>query len=1448
MRRWSTGMPTRVFAVVLPLVSLIGAASAARGDAPRDNREKAWSLSTVLELARERGETVDPSWKTLPVVVLPNAPMDNPDVRITSANNRTLSENSIAVSPLDNKILFCANNSTDSPVTQVFGTQVGWSTDGGLTWVSQNEGPGGVGNNGDPAAVIDLNGKFYVGYIDGTGGMGVSYSTNMGATWSHVDVTTAGGQDKNHLMVDNVASSPYAGRVYNAWVDLGGGVNDNDIVFSFSSNGGANWSALTNISNGVAAGSHNQGCNIQTGPNGEVYVAWSVYDAFPADETAIGFNRSTTGGATWVGEARVVTGIRGHRNTSLPNTSIRRNSFPSMAVDVSGGPRNGTIYMVWTNIGVPGVNTGDADIYIVKSTNQGVNWSTPVRVNNDATTNSQWFPWMSCDPVTGDLSVVFYDRRDDAGNNLTTAYVAHSIDGGATWENFRVGDVQFTPAPIPGLAGGYMGDYLSIASRGGRAYPLWSDNRSSVFTAYVSPFAYSDPTDPNPPTGAAAYSDYSTPTSIALSWTDPTTHADGSPLPDFSIDIYRDAVFLANVDQGGQGLVDSGLTDGVEYDYTLRAKDDVTDSLSLPVDISWTAGGSQTPAPPTGLSCTADSSSATLSWTNPADQSDGTPLDDFAGIRIYRNGSLIQTLNLAQSDTGQVELYVDTPPPGFVYTYEVAAFDTEIPVHESTRDAEQCYVGSVPRILVWQPAPLATTSGQEIFNVLAGLGESVFYTQNLTEFGSDLSGHEIVFVVNGIYPANHVLTPAEGALIEPYVAGGGRLYLESGDGFNYDPEAVGGYNFRPIFGVGDGPDGSADLFNLTGQNDLSGLASAYTGGNNFIDELQPTTGISIWKNQANTDIVGVFNLYGLGRGIGASHEFGGLDGAPLQGGPWIPSVNHPYEGGPLPEGRDPNKPLSDAAGEHTSPISATPLRMVANTDANQVPIEDRIDPEPETNATTPASIMTAYLDLFRQTLEPNIVVNATALYDTLVESTSNALPFTIRNQGSLAATLMFSIAENPSALWVSASPVADTLGANEQVTITVSLSAAALTAGSYTTNLEISSNDPNDPVEIVAINLEVLPRSIMFVDRENFDFTILAGSSANGSYTLYNQGGGPLDYDVLVSLTSGPAGGREEFHAPIANFVGAARSRGNVYSVTNTVQLTTSEFYLNLSTPTTVEFFVYSSPTATGTFTKIYSSGNLVRGPGTQFYVSPTIGVTLNAGTFYYIGTAWNETATYYNDNGTIGVPEPTSFGQLRYGVLSGDTFPTPGTQVLASSPVVFSQAVTTGFGVITTMTTAASGTVAPHGSAAQQFQADADPAATLGTYRFNIQTATNDPLSPVDNIDVQVNVVGSLVGVDGVAGFVPKAFALHPNEPNPFNPLTKVAFDLPRESRVRLTVFDAQGRRVTTLVDGALGAGRYELPWRGVDDRGTSVASGIYFLRMEAGDFSERVKMTLLK
>ena len=94
----------------------------------------------------------------------------------------------------------------------------------------------------------------------------------------------------------------------------------------------------------------------------------------------------------------------------------------------------------------------------------------------------------------------------------------------------------------------------------------------------------------------------------------------------------------------------------------------------------------------------------------------------------------------------------------------------------------------------------------------------------------------------------------------------------------------------------------------------------------------------------------------------------------------------------------------------------------------------------------------------------------------------------------------------------------------------------------------------------------------------------------------------------------------------------------------------------------------------------------------------------------------------------------------------------------------------------------------------------------------------------------------------------IPKRFALHPNTPNPFNPITRFSFDLPARAEITLRVYDVSGRRVRNLKDGTMKAGRHEVVWDGVNDQGRSVASGIYFYRLEAGEDMAVRKMTLIR
>ena len=95
-----------------------------------------------------------------------------------------------------------------------------------------------------------------------------------------------------------------------------------------------------------------------------------------------------------------------------------------------------------------------------------------------------------------------------------------------------------------------------------------------------------------------------------------------------------------------------------------------------------------------------------------------------------------------------------------------------------------------------------------------------------------------------------------------------------------------------------------------------------------------------------------------------------------------------------------------------------------------------------------------------------------------------------------------------------------------------------------------------------------------------------------------------------------------------------------------------------------------------------------------------------------------------------------------------------------------------------------------------------------------------------------------------------PREFALHQNFPNPFNPDTTIKYDLAESADVTLQIYNVLGQVVRTLVASeAQNAGRYQIRWNGMDDRGVSVSSGIYFYQISAeGKFQNVRKLMLLK
>ncbi len=94
----------------------------------------------------------------------------------------------------------------------------------------------------------------------------------------------------------------------------------------------------------------------------------------------------------------------------------------------------------------------------------------------------------------------------------------------------------------------------------------------------------------------------------------------------------------------------------------------------------------------------------------------------------------------------------------------------------------------------------------------------------------------------------------------------------------------------------------------------------------------------------------------------------------------------------------------------------------------------------------------------------------------------------------------------------------------------------------------------------------------------------------------------------------------------------------------------------------------------------------------------------------------------------------------------------------------------------------------------------------------------------------------------------VPESFHLYPNFPNPFNRSTVIKYDLPYPERVHLTIVDVRGKRVKTLINSDIPAGFHHLNWRGENEDGVSVASGIYFIHFETPTISRSGKMLLLK
>ncbi len=106
---------------------------------------------------------------------------------------------------------------------------------------------------------------------------------------------------------------------------------------------------------------------------------------------------------------------------------------------------------------------------------------------------------------------------------------------------------------------------------------------------------------------------------------------------------------------------------------------------------------------------------------------------------------------------------------------------------------------------------------------------------------------------------------------------------------------------------------------------------------------------------------------------------------------------------------------------------------------------------------------------------------------------------------------------------------------------------------------------------------------------------------------------------------------------------------------------------------------------------------------------------------------------------------------------------------------------------------------------------------------------------------------VSYITGIDESLIY-PEEYCLYQNYPNPFNPVTMIKYDIEKSEHVRIMIYDATGRHVRTLVDEQHQAGRFDITWNGSNEQNIPVASGIYFCRMEAGDYINVMKLLLVR
>lgn len=407
------------------------------------------------------------------------------NINISQLNNNQ-TEVSIAIDPTNPNNMFAFSNDEGSNP----GIFAAFSTDGGATWTYSDTSDGTIADASDalpaaccdPSASWDNFGNLFISYLGSGKQVRIAVSVDGGQTFT---LLASLGTSTDFPTIDAGAGSVWVSYRESGVAVMASGAS----VTGLGTVGAFN---VPQAAPGSGAGNFG---GISIAPGGQVLITYqspsggqgpnTIFVNLDADGLgAGGFGAAITATTTNVGGFDFI--------PVQPDRSIPANAF--LAYDRSGGVNNGRVYLVYADETPDEGN--DTDIFVRFSNDNGVNWSAPVQVNDDATTNSQFMPHIAVDQTTGFVASSWHDCRNDDGlggagdndgvaNNDAQFFSTVSIDGGLTFEpNVQVSsgtsDEDGAEPPGAGFVDIDYGDYTGLAFAGGTYYPAWADNSNST--------------------------------------------------------------------------------------------------------------------------------------------------------------------------------------------------------------------------------------------------------------------------------------------------------------------------------------------------------------------------------------------------------------------------------------------------------------------------------------------------------------------------------------------------------------------------------------------------------------------------------------------------------------------------------------------------------------------------------------------------------------------------------------------------------------------------------------------------------------------------------------------------------------------------------------------------------------------------------------------------------